>query len=477
LAVLLPALIAVACSRGSLNAQASDGGADRDPGADVAKDQRAIDVGGSIDVGSLIDAGGSIDVGGSASDASDGPAGADVGSDTPGTGAARRSYVVQSLFTSTVVGDAAPASQGHQFTLVVDTNALVAVAGTPAGVITVPLTSTDRRTFRAVTPFSLPLNMGCSGLTLNATYDELTFVVDEAGLSGQSTGRIFSLRDDIGSVTFGAFALTGTRDMQAPVVSGIPNTNPLAGFRLRASEPLPPDVSLSLVSATGESLPFAVTATGGPLSAVHDFDKPAVGLRYDTAYRVAVDAVVDFAGNAAAPSGAVTFTTGPAPPLIPEDGFESATGTTLGGASLLSGSGVLAGNKSLYAPVGTTLTTMATSFALRLALQPGDTMIRFSYQLVQSSATGFAPSPKLVVGSVGGMLAGTTLAPGTGTYSPVQLSTGTVYVSATATAEIPLPAGAAGEIVIQLTAGTPYMGCGPPPPPGAGIILDDLRVE
>jgi hypothetical protein len=188
--------------------------------------------------------------------------------------------------------------------------------------------------------------------------------------------------------------------------------------------------------------------------------------------------LVDFAGNAAAASSAIMFTTRAAPPLVPEDGFESATGTALAGARLLSGPGapVLAGNKSLYSPGGNTVGTGANRFALRLALQPGDTVIRFSYQLVRSSASAYTTSPALVVGAVGGAPATTTLRQDTGTYSPVQLpDQSIIYVSATSTAEIPLPAGAAGEIVVELGPIAP--GCGLPPPPAAGIILDDLRVE
>ena len=47
------------------------------------------------------------------------------------------------------------------------------------------------------------------------------------------------------------------------------------------------------------------------------------------------------------------------------------------------------------------------------------------------------------------------------------------------TASFPLPADAAGEVVLQRTFSVTTSNCGPPRPPlsVAGIIIDDLRVE
>ena len=46
------------------------------------------------------------------------------------------------------------------------------------------------------------------------------------------------------------------------------------------------------------------------------------------------------------------------------------------------------------------------------------------------------------------------------------------------TASFDLPAGAAGEVVLQRTFSSPTSLCGIPPPPAvSGIIIDDLRAE
>ena len=80
--------------------------------------------------------------------------------------------------------------------------------------------------------------------------------------------------------------------------------------------------------------------------------KPARLLRYSDEYRVTLDGVTDLDGNAPPPTTALTFTTRAPPPLVAEDGFESVTDTTLGGAQVLSGAGAptIEGARSLYIP-------------------------------------------------------------------------------------------------------------------------------
>ena len=67
--------------------------------------------------------------------------------------------------------------------------------------------------------------------------------------------------------------------------------------------------------------------------------KPSRLLRYSDEYRVTLDGVTDLDGNAPPPTTALAFTTRAPPPLVAEDGFESVTDATLGGAQVLSGRG------------------------------------------------------------------------------------------------------------------------------------------
>jgi len=193
-------------------------------------------------------------------------------------------------------------------------------------------------------------------------------------------------------------------------------------------------------------------------------------------YRLNVDGVTDFAGNAAGPP-TLDFTTRAAPPLVAEDGFESVTGPTLDGAQILLGPAapVIAGTRSLYMPSAPSPTAQATQFALRLAVAPGDTVVRFSYRVVEPPSR--PDSTPFAVGSPGAsrlvmMLPRTT--------APNELVTiadrGSVWVGPLATAEIPLPPDAASEVVIaRIQRG---YGCpGALLPPVEGIIIDDLRVE
>ena len=85
--------------------------------------------------------------------------------------------------------------------------------------------------------------------------------------------------------------------------------------------------------------------------------KPSRLLRYSDEYRVTLDGVTDLDGNAPPPTTALTFTTRAPPPLVAEDGFESVTDATLGGAQVLSGAGAptIEGARSLYIPPATSI--------------------------------------------------------------------------------------------------------------------------
>src|SRR5262249_54585765 len=157
------------------------------------------------------------------------------------------------------------------------------------------------------------------------------------------------------------------------------------------------------------------------------------------------------------------------------------TGTTLGGAQILSGSGapVIAGAQSLYVPpaaAATTATTLAWTpqLALRLALSPGDTVVRFSYELVSPSSP---VRTMFMLASVGGRIAPPP-APTSATTPTTTATVGgaTVTIGPLSTTTLPLPSDAAGEIVLELALSS--VTCATLPAPArAGFIIDDLRAE
>jgi hypothetical protein len=446
----------------------------------------------AADASSMTDAGdiaGRVDASDAAtiSDASDGAPGVDAADAAPTSDATpeasappvvgRHSYVVQSTYDTTRDGGAGGGSPfgGQEFTMVLDADALVAVVGTSAGMSTAALVRTDPRTFTATSLLSLP-STGCPGS--NVSYTAATFTVDDNdGLTGTAQAQTLTIMTDIGMSSGGPVKFSGRPDNQPPSLSGSGLTvNPLGRFTLRASEPLAASVSLAL-TAGNDVLPLTTLPSMGPLSVISAFDSPNVVLRYGTTYRVALDGFVDFAGNVGTTGTAFEITTIDAPEAAAEDGFESATGTMLGGARIISGAGwpVLAGAKSLYAP-GSSGLGGASPLAVRLPVAPGDNVIRFSYQQVSWSASGFLSTQTFRLGSVGGTPAFAAIKAETAPYTPLSLpDQSTIYLGAPATAEIPLPAGAAGEVVIERV--VPFFtGCGPPTP-FPGLIVDDLRVE
>jgi hypothetical protein len=252
----------------------------------------------------------------------------------------------------------------------------------------------------------------------------------------------------------------------------------LQPLTLRASEPLPATTRLALAAGT-ETILLGTTPSMAPLSAVSAFGKPNVVLRWGTTYTVALDGFRDFAGNLGTTGAEFEIRTLALPDAAAEDGFESATGPTLGGARLISGAGMplLAGSKSLY--VGTMATTALGepgSLALRLPVAAGDRFIRFSYQQVAGSSGMSLPPTTLLFGLAGGQPGSTTIPSETAPLTPFALPNGaTIYLGAKSTAEIALAAGATGEVVIERAPQPP--GCGLPPRPPPGLLIDDLRVE
>ncbi len=205
--------------------------------------------------------------------------------------------------------------------------------------------------------------------------------------------------------------------------------------------------------------------------------KPSRLLRYSDEYRVTLDGVTDLDGNPPTPTTALTFTTRAPPPLVSEDGFESVTDTTLGGAQVLSGEGAptIEGARSLYIPPAASIAGRVTQFALRLPILSGDTLLHFAYRTVNP---GNAFGVYFVVASVGGTIGTVTLPPDDPGATTLATIGGTQFLlGPMMTATIGLPGDAHGEVVLARLAAQPYTCGGPAPPPVPGLIIDDLYAD
>jgi hypothetical protein len=269
--------------------------------------------------------------------------------------------------------------------------------------------------------------------------------------------------------------LSGVPDAEPPRLTG-PTTqiDVFTSVTYTATEPLPPNSRVVLADLRGER----VTLAPGALEAVFSFPTPAKMWRYNDQYTVLIDSLIDFGGNAARPQDAISFTTGDPPPLVPEDGFETATGSTLAGAQILSGSGAptITGARSIYIPAvnGTLPTgqTETTQLALRLALSPGDTAVRFSYRTVNPST--ILGGTYFQMASEGGSITSPMLAADSGQPTAATINGSQVMLGPVTTATFPLSSDASGEVtLIRKLRGSGNL----PPRPSPGLIIDDLRAE
>ena len=120
-------------------------------------------------------------------------------------------------------------------------------------------------------------------------------------------------------------SLTGVSDTQPPGLISSANgaeLDPFDSVTLVASEPLASDPHLVLVDLFGEPV---VVAPTNPAAVVFQFF-PSTGKlwRYNDQYTVMLDGLVNLAGNRPPEGSSIGFTTPAPPPLVAEDGFESA---------------------------------------------------------------------------------------------------------------------------------------------------------
>jgi hypothetical protein len=306
---------------------------------------------------------------------------------------------------------------------------------------------------------------GAAGLTLRGT--------------GEGDAKV-SCGDCQFNVSFTA-DVGGTDDATPPVL--FPTTlpgSPFDAFDLVASEPLPATATARLVAEDGSTIDLAPTVAPGAVPLVTDFKKPDVVLPTGVGLAVALDGLVDFAGLQGSADTPLRLALFPTPPLVAEDGFESVTGTTFGGATVISDGPLppIAGTRSVYfggpgtpAPGGGTVGTV---LRVRLAAKPGAKELAFEYRLV-GVYPGGGFSGTIHVGSVGKAPTSVLL---TGAPAGAQTTWPdgrTVYVTDVESEEVPLPADVGPEVLVDIESFD--SGCGRPAPPLGGMLLDGLRLQ
>jgi len=408
------------------------------------------------------------------------------GSISPGDafGGGKRSFDVVAVLRGTGIPSGNPPPPSNTFTLVLDVDARQAIAGGNGRASVVGITSSDGRTFRSSDEFSVgdASQSACSGQQ-DVHYQGFEVTVSGGALTGSATGVAdISCGDCSFTVPFAA-TLTGSADKTRPTLhisSAVPVT-PFDGFNLTVSEPLPATATARLVGADGTGVDMVPVIGTGAVPLIAEFSKPDVVLRSGQAYFVTLDGLVDFAGNAAVADPPLGLAAFPMAPLVAEDGFESATGTTLGGAMVVTGGAalpVISGSTSLY--IGTPGApgldvSNGRSLAVHLARQAGDTMLRFSYRIVGTSASPSFPG-NVRVGSEGA-------SPGQVIYSfttPTATDTLTIggqpaYAGVATTMTVALPGDATDQVLVDVT--PEGFLCGLRGITTGGLLIDDLRLE
>jgi hypothetical protein len=327
----------------------------------------------------------------------------------------------------------------------------------------------------------VPFPPGCNAGGLQ--FDTMTFFFGADGLlRGSATGTATYWMGDAVWQAPATFTLSGGPDVTPPTLTPVNGVvDPFGPLWLEASEALAPTATVTLVGMTsGDRVVLTPQLDDGVYDkAVTSFAAPDGLLRWGEVYKVETAGAVDLAGNALAFTTPPTETTPPAPPLQAEDGFESVTGTTYAAVGVLKG-GPLApidGTTSLVVGNGVSFlsSTPGTLLRLRLAVAPGDTVVRFAARLdTVAASTDVAFRGVIYVGVVGGSVQAQTDIV-SNDYSQVSLgASGTVTESAVQTVEIPLPADATSEVSLEIL--TEPNDCGAPYPP-TWLVVDDLRVE
>jgi hypothetical protein len=363
-----------------------------------------------------------------------------------------------------------------RFSLTLDPEAGLAVVGGGGSSQLVHVATSDGRTFHTTEPARVSVVSGqpCGQGITAFDFDTLTLAVG-AALTGMAQGSAEAVVGDVVMNLSVTAMLTGTPDVTAPfpIAPGSPIDDPFAPFEVFASEPLAATATARLVGSGGESIDLVPQLATGAIPLVTGFAKPDVVLPLAAGFAVSAEGLVDLAGNRGATDTSLRIAAFPAAPLIPEDGFESATGT-VGGATVVSTA--ITGTASAY--VGASAppingTQAGAKLFVRLPRRASDTKVRFSYRVV-AGAFPAAFFGSVYAGSVGGPVATTPPFPANGENPTALPGNAGVFGGDVHMMEVPLSDAVDGELVFLLRPGTVTCGFGPT---GIGVLVDDLAVE
>lgn len=439
---------------------------------------------GAVRVGTLAVLAAATAAGGCGKATQANPDGGDGVVTTPDAQAGRHSFDVVAVLHATGTTALPQTLSTSSFTLVLDADARLAIVGANGGGAVVGVTSADGRTFRSAGRFTVPrVNTdSCSSGLDDVTYDNFEVTVAGGSLIGSAGGTALIPCGDCAIPVAFTASLTGSSDVTPPALRAFrtPPTSPLDTFRLVTSEPLPASATARLVADDGAVIDLVPQIVAGDLPIVVAFSKPAVVLRAGHAYSITLDGLVDFAGHVDPGGPPLRLASFVAAPAVPEDGFESARESVLGGAMVMTAGPLpaIAGNITLY--VGTKGapaldSSTGRSLMVRLARQPGDTKLRFSYRSVGLQAQayfvgtmtlgseGATPGPLEWLGDV------------VGTAEMLTVAGQTVFVSPVGTKEAALPPDATDEVLFAILPAT--VSCFPGGSPNVGLLIDDLRLE
>jgi hypothetical protein len=398
-------------------------------------------------------------------------------------GAGRHSFDVVAVLRGDGGAGVSGLPLSNSFTLVLDADTFQAIAGGDGYGAAVRFTSSDGHTIHLMGSFSAGSGArdACS-LSESVTYQDVEVTITGNALTGTASGSALVSCGDCGiQVPFTA-TLTGTVDTTPPLLHGAgpPPATPFDQVVLAASEPLPTTAVARLVGTDGTAIDLVPTIVDGAVPLVTGFTKPNVVLPAGQGYTVALDGLIDFAGNSdrtGPPLGLASFA---AAPVVPEDGFESAGAGVLGGALVMTGGPLpaIAGNTSLYlgTPAAPLIdSTTGRSLMVRLARQAGDTVLHFSFRVV-----GYQPQSVFIGGVIVGTEGGS---PGMGQYSisspglgdTVVVGTTSVSLGQVGQMAVPLP-NDAGDEVLVVFGGTAISACGFQGI-NSGLLVDDLRLD
>lgn len=250
--------------------------------------------------------------------------------------------------------------------------------------------------------------------------------------------------------------------------------DPFHPSELRPSKPLP-------LSATAQLTAGGDTITLQPLQsdagAVVGFAFPAGLLPlYGAAYDVLVTPWQDLAGNPGAPPSQLMTR---ALVLVAQEDFEDHS-AAMGDAFIVDDSSSslppINGHRSAMLASGRTDVEEAPHISARLQVSPGDTVVRFAARPFGQPNQPYTNGISMQAGVPGGAITSATL-PEQETLAPsTDPLLGTPGLGDVRTIEIPLPAGATSEVVVDLSVSRPFS-CGLPHPASVGYLIDDLRLE